>query len=178
MFLWSLALFWRNKKVKISVIAAMAENGVIGNDNSIPWHIPEDFKYFKQITLGCPVIMGRKTWDSLPKKPLPKRENIIITRRKDLVAIGAHVCHDIYDAFALARRIGTEEIFVIGGEQIYNLALDTELIDKIYLTYIYRSFEGNAHFPIFKLNGWRLSKGKVFGNDMKYSFDVYERCYK
>lgn len=162
--------------MKICMIAAMAENGVIGNNNDIPWHIPEDFAYFKKVTLGCPVVMGRKTWDSLPKKPLPKRENIVITRREDYVAEGAHVCHDIHDALALARRVGTEEIFIIGGEQIYKAALDTGLVDKVYMTHIYKTFVGDTHFPISELSTWKKSEGIKQGTDIKYSFDTYERC--
>lgn len=161
--------------MKVCMIAAMAENGVIGSDNNIPWYIPEDFKYFKRVTTGCPVIMGRKTWDSLPKKPLPKRENIVITKRENFEAEGAHVCHDIHDALALARRVGTEEIFVIGGEQIYKAALDTGLVDKVYLTHIYKTFDGDTYFPVSKLSTWKKSEGVKQGSDIEYSFDIYER---
>lgn len=162
--------------MKTCMIAAMAENGVIGANNGIPWHIPEDFKYFRQVTLGCPVIMGRKTWESLPKKPLPKRENIVISRREGYEVCGAHLRRDIWNAVDLAKKFNSKELFIIGGEQIYRLALDTKLVDKIYLTRIYKEFQGDSYFPISYLDGWKEIKGVRLGDDdIEYSFDVYER---
>ncbi len=126
----------------IAIIAAAAENGVIGAGNAMPWHIREDFKRFKAITTGHPVVMGRKTYESLGR-PLPNRTNIVITRNRALAIEGCKVCGSLSEAIALCE--GEEEIYIIGGGEIYRQAM--KLADKIYLTRVCRTYEGDTSFP-------------------------------
>ncbi len=129
----------------IKLIFARAANGVIGKDNAMPWHLPEDLAHFKQLTQGWPVIMGRKTWDSLPPRfrPLPGRSNIVITRQADWRAEGAQTATSLEDA--LAQCAQSEEVWVIGGAQIYAQA--EPLAERIEVTEIAQDFEGDAFAP-------------------------------
>ena len=129
----------QDSKPVISLIVAMAKNRVIGKDNAMPWHIPEDFKYFKETTMGRPIVMGRKTYESLGRL-LPGRENRIVTRQKDYRVEGAQVFHSLEEACR-----GQGEIFVIGGAEIYQAAMS--MADRIYITLVDREFEGDAVFP-------------------------------
>lgn len=129
---------------KISAIAAMGKNNVIGKDNQLIWHIPEDLKRFKKITMGHPIIMGRKTFESIGN-PLPGRTNIIITRDEHFKVKNSIVVHSIDEAMERGKQLDNEEIFVIGGGEIYNQAL--EQIDKLYLTLIDDERDGNVFFP-------------------------------
>ena len=128
----------------------MSENRVIGNGNAIPWHLPEDFKWFKKMTTGQVVVMGRKTWDSLPKKPLPERTNIVVTRQPGWKAEGA-VAASSFDG-ALVKAAQAAEVMVIGGAEIYRAALAKA--QRIELTEVHRPFEGDAHFS-FEREAWR-----------------------
>ena len=131
----------------ISLVVAAAENNVIGKNNAMPWHIPEDFKHFKEITLGKPCIMGRKTFESILTqlgKPLPGRVNIVISRG-NYQHNGALTCKDLNEALQQAAKIDTDEICIIGGAQIYKLALP--YAHKIHLTRVHQSPEGDAYFP-------------------------------
>ncbi len=131
----------------ISLVVACADNNVIGVNNAMPWHIPEDFQHFKAITLGKPCIMGRKTFESILAqlgKPLPGRVNIVVSRR-NYQHPGALTCKDLEEAIDQARKTGTEEICIIGGAQIYEQALP--LANKIHLTRVHQSPEGDAFFP-------------------------------
>lgn len=131
----------------ISLVVAAAENNVIGKNNAMPWHIPDDFKHFKEITLGKPCIMGRKTFESILAqlgKPLPGRVNIIISRSNYQHA-GALTCKDLDEALQQAAKIDTDEICIIGGAQIYELSLP--YANKIHLTRVHQSTEGDAFFP-------------------------------
>ena len=140
----------------LSVIAAVAENGVIGRNNTLPWRLPEDLRRFKSITMGHPLIMGRKTWESLGR-PLPGRTNIVVTGNKRFRPDGAVVAPDFEAALARAREAdGAEEIFVIGGESLFQEALARA--DRLYLTLIHRAFEGDARFPE---TDWRGAFGIV-----------------
>jgi dihydrofolate reductase len=134
----------------ITLVLAMAENGVIGKDGTIPWRIADDMKHFKALTLGKPVVMGRKTWDSLPRKPLPGRVNIVVTHQADWAADGAVRASSFDDALTQAGNAA--EVMVIGGGEIYREALSSA--DRIELTQIHRAFEGDARFA-FDKNGWR-----------------------
>ena len=125
----------------ISIIVAVAENGVIGDNNRLLWHISEDLRRFKRITTGHPVVMGRKTWESLGR-PLPGRENVVVTRR-ELSFDGARTVHSLDEAYALFPP--EEEVFVIGGAQIYGEALPAA--DRFYLTRVHRAYEGDTRFP-------------------------------
>jgi dihydrofolate reductase len=131
----------------ISLIAAMSENRVIGSDNRLPWHLPEDLKRFRALTRGHPVIMGRKTWDSIGGKPLPQRDNIVLTRQPGFAAPGARVFSSLNAALEDLRNSlpADAEVFVIGGAEIYRLALP--IADRIYLTVVHRTVAGDAFFP-------------------------------
>ncbi len=128
---------------RISLVVAVSLNGVIGRDGSLPWHISSDLKKFKTITMGNPIIMGRKTWESLPKRPLPGRQNIVITRQADYKAVGAVVARDAKSALAAAG--GAEEIAVIGGGEIYKMFFP--LAHRVYLTEVDIVVEGDTYFP-------------------------------
>ena len=139
----------------ISIIVAVANNNVIGKDNSLIWHLPADMKFFKDKTTGHCVITGRKNYESIPEKfrPLPNRTNIIITRQKDYSAPGAIVVDSIEKAIQKAKETGDEEIFIIGGAEIFKQCLD--LTDKIYLTQIHHTFEGDVFFPELSNKQWK-----------------------
>lgn len=159
--------------MKISMIAAMTRNRVIGKDNDIPWHLPDDFKYFKDTTQGHFVIMGRKNFESLPDKfrPLPHRPNVIITRQADYDGEGSYVVDSLAKALDLARANGEDEAFIIGGGQIYQMALP--VADLIYLTEIDAELEGEVFFPEFDLTGWKeISRIHHNADDRhKFAFD-------
>ena len=135
---------------KIYLVAAVASNGVIGKDGHLPWKLPEDLKHFKRLTLGHPVIMGRRTWESLPQ-PLAGRQNIVVTRNGALAGRGAEVASSLADA--LARVALPEPAFVIGGAQLYAAALARAA--TLYLTEIAREYDGDTTFPPFDRSAWR-----------------------
>jgi dihydrofolate reductase len=158
-------------KSLISIIVAAAENNVIGAENKMLWHIPEDFKHFKSVTMGKPCIMGRKTFESIVAslgKPLPGRVNIVISRHNTQYS-GALTCKDLDEALDQAAKTGTEEIMVIGGAQIYALALP--YADKIYLTRVHQSPEGDAFFPALGAE-WSLQSEQKFAS---HDFLTYMR---
>ncbi len=161
----------------ISVIVAVAENNVIGKDNKLIWHLPEDLKYFKKLTMGCPIIMGRKTYESIGR-PLPGRLSIIVTRNKDFSAEGCVVVHTLQSAVEFAKNYN--EIFIIGGAQLYSEAI--HLADRIYYTKVHHSFEGDVYFPSIDKNLWVLSERIDMKADEKnkydYSFLTYNRIKK
>ncbi|MBN9546766.1 MAG: dihydrofolate reductase [Alphaproteobacteria bacterium] len=134
----------------ITLVLAMAENGVIGDKGTIPWRIAEDMKRFKALTLGKPVVMGRKTWDSLPRKPLPDRTNIVVTRQPDWSADGAVTATSLEDA--LGKAGDAADVMVIGGGEIYRAALTRA--DRIELTEVHGVFDGDAHFAFDRVP-WR-----------------------
>ena len=129
---------------------------VIGIGNRLPWNLPADLRHFKRVTMGKPVIMGRKTWESLPRKPLPGRPNIVVTRDEDFVAEGAEVFTDVAEAVAhgvdLARQSGADEVAVIGGAQIYAETIDA--CDRLYITEVHATPEGDTYFPDFDRSEW------------------------
>lgn len=156
----------------INLIYARAANGVIGNNNTLPWHLPEDMAHFKRLTQGWPVIMGRKTWDSLPVKfrPLPGRTNIVVTRQPDWKAEGAKVAASVEDAISLAGNI--EQVWVIGGAQIYALA--EPLATRIEVTEIAQDFEGDAFAPALGSQWTETAReNHISKNGMKFSFITY-----
>ena len=136
---------------QITLVVATAKNGCIGINNGMPWHIPEDFAFFKAYTSGKPVVMGRKTWESLPKKPLPNRRNIVITRQADYVAEGAKVVGDLQAAFALCAD--APEVIVMGGAQIYAEALP--LATDLRITEVGLTVDGDAYFPSVDAHAWK-----------------------
>lgn len=164
----------------LSLIAALAENRVIGIDNRMPWHLPGDFKYFKAVTLGKPIIMGRKTWDSLGR-PLPGRLNLVVSRQPDLRLEGAEVFASLDEAIARAdawaREQGVQELMLIGGAQLYAQALEQGRIDRLYLTQVALQPEGDAWFPAFDEAQWRLSSDQpqVEEGRPPYRFEVWDK---
>ncbi len=157
----------------LSVIVAIAQNGVIGHNNALLWHITEDMRYFRSVTQGHPIIMGRKTYDSIGR-PLPKRHNIVITRQ-DIDIEGCSVVHSLDEALALLDE--EQEAFVIGGAEIYAQAMPKA--EKLYITNIYASYQGDTHFPQWESQAWHMVQSQRFerGEEFEhpFSFDVYCR---
>ena len=166
--------------MELSLIVARAANGCIGRDNKLPWYLPGDLKYFKRTTLGKPIIMGRKTWESL-KGPLPGRANIVITRQAGYQAEGARVVSTLDEAIKLAESValidGVEEAVVIGGAEIYGLALPK--ITRMHITEVHADVEGDAFFPAVDMTQWQEQEREDFSaeppNQYDYSFVVYQR---
>ena len=158
----------------VSIIVAIAQNGTIGDKNSLLWHIKEDMRFFRTTTSGHAVVMGRKTFESLGSRPLPKRTNIVITRA-DRAFEGALTAHSLEEAIRLAE--GDEEIFIIGGAQIYREAL--RIADRMYITRVMHDYEGDTSFPEIDPNMWVESartdypRGEAF--EYPFSFITLER---
>ena len=164
----------------VSLIVAVSENGVIGKDNDLIWHLPKDMRFFKETTMGHHVIMGRKNFESIPHKfrPLPHRTNIVITRQSDYKAEGSIVVNSVEASLEIARENGDTEPFIIGGGQIYKLAIEANLVDKIYLTKIHHTFEGDTFFPELQTD-WKEMERIDHKTDEKhahdYSFLTFEK---
>ena len=157
----------------ISLLVAVAANGVIGRDNQLPWHLPADLKRFKQLSVGKPVIMGRKTWDSIGR-PLPDRRNIVVTRNSDFQSPGAEVATSLEDAIELAGD--AEEIIVIGGGEIFKLSLP--IADRIYYTHVHAEVEGDAYFPDLDWSQWQaVYREKGQGGDLPFEYVDYNRVH-
>ena len=156
-----------SKKKKITIIAAVSENNVLGKNNKLIWHIPDDLTRFKKLTIGHSVVMGRKTFESM-NKPLPERKNIILTRNKNYKAKGTLIAHNIQEALNYCEN--DNQPFIIGGGEIYNLFLN--ISDKIELTRIHKLYNGDAFFPEILEKKWRLinSKKNNFNNDKSLEF--------
>lgn len=161
----------------ISLVVAAAENNVIGKNNQLLWHLPKDMKFFKNVTWGMPVIMGRKTYESMGGKPLSGRKNIIVTRQEDWKADGATVVNNLDDALEYAGKMEYNEVSVIGGGEIYKLAI--QKADKIYITRVHASPEGDTYFPEIDKNAWKLVSNVDNPADEKhkysFSFQLWER---
>ena len=165
----------------LAVIVAAAENGVIGADNDLPWHLPEDLRYFKRVTMGKPIVMGRKTFESIGR-PLPGRTNIVISRNPAFTAEGITVVASLEDGLARAAAVaaaqGAQEVMVIGGAQVYQRVL--ELAQRLYLTRVHANVEGNAYLPDILWDNWvERSRERHLAsaeNPYDYSFVVYDRA--
>lgn len=161
---------------RVTLIFARAANGVIGKDNALPWHLPEDMAHFRKLTSGAPVIMGRKTWDSLPPKfrPLPNRVNIVVTRQANWSADGAEVVHNLRDAIALCNERAAPEAWVMGGAQIYAEA--EPLAQRAIITEIHQDFDGDAFAPTFSTD-WRETNRESHTSTigLTFSFVTLER---
>ncbi len=160
--------------MKLSLIAAQSRNRVIGKNNHIPWHLPADLRYFKQITMGKPIVMGRKTFDSIGRA-LPGRRNIVITRQSSFAAENCEVFHSIDTA--LHQLQNETEVMMIGGAELYAQCMDRA--DYIYLTVVEMECDGDAFFPIVNPAQWTLSSEEIFKSDEKnqygYRFQVWKR---
>lgn len=165
--------------VPVSMIVAATRNQVIGRDNQMPWHLPEDLRYFKQRTLGKPIIMGRKTWQSLGR-PLPGRLNIVVTRQQDAEYAGAEVFSNLEAALQRGRewavQQGIDEVMLIGGGQLYQQGLP--LAQRVYLTRIELELEGDTFFPVLDNQQWQKTDAQTHSakNDQPgYTFEVWQR---
>ena len=160
----------------LSLIVAVAENGVIGKDNQLPWHLPNDLKYFKNQTWGMPILMGRKTFESIGK-PLPGRKSIVITRNNNWQFDGVEVVHSIDDAINKAENLGVKEIFVIGGAEIFKTSL--EKARRIYLTRVHHAVDGDVFFPEMDTAKWNLAQSRFSDADEKnayaHTFQIWEK---
>ncbi|MBD2716325.1 dihydrofolate reductase [Microvirga sp. STR05] len=150
----------------LAFVVAIAENNVIGNDNQLLWHLPDDLKHFKRLTQGHPVVMGRRTYESIGR-PLPNRTNIVVTRQADWQAPGCEVAYSVPDALEQAARLD-EEVFVIGGAEIYRQALPAA--DVIYLTEVHHTFEGDVVFPELNNTEWREESRERHEPDEKHAY--------
>jgi len=169
--------------MRTSLIVAAAENGTIGQNGRIPWHVSADLRYFKQVTMGAPVIMGRKTYESIGFA-LPGRSNIVVTRNKKFQAPDVDVVLNLEDALSKARAIlekeGGEELFVIGGAEIYAQAM--RMADRIYLTRVHAEFPGDVFFPPLEEDSWKeVASEKQLAeseNSPSFSFMIFERVVR
>jgi len=171
--------------IRIAMIVAAADNDVIGRGNALPWHLPEDLRYFKRTTMGKPIIMGRKTFSSIGK-PLPGRSNIVVTRNQDfaakeglegLIKTASSIDEAIGIGRADAQSAGVEEVFIIGGSQIYEKSLAA--VDRLYLTQVHAVIDGDTFLPAIDWSAWREASRERHhaceSNPHDYSFVVYER---
>jgi dihydrofolate reductase len=157
--------------MRLNLIVARARNGVIGAGGTIPWRVPGEMAYFKQVTLGHPIVMGRKTWESLPRKPLPGRRNLVVTRNANYVAPGADIATSL-DA-ALARCAEAPEVFVIGGAELFHETLSR--VQRAYVTEIDADYAGDTFFPPLDPNEWREVSRRPGESTPPHDFVVYER---
>ncbi|MEJ2237361.1 MAG: dihydrofolate reductase [Gemmatimonadales bacterium] len=158
----------------VSIVAAVAENGIIGRGDGLPWRLPADMRHFKQLTIGHAVVMGRKTFDTLPQ-PLSDRRNVVVTRDQSYQPTGADVVHSIEAALQLVS--GEEEVFIAGGGEVYKLALP--YADRLYLTVVHAECDGDTRFPDLNVDEWKLVESVRHEADERhatsYSFTLYER---
>jgi len=158
----------------LSIIVAMAKNRTIGINNTLPWHLPADLKRFKELTMGHHMIMGRKTFESIGR-PLPGRITVVVSRNQELKVAGCLIAHSLEQAIAACR--GDDEIFVVGGAELYAQAMP--LVDKLYITEIRQNVEGDAHFPAFKRNEWQEVSREMRSQQeplpLEYHFVTYRR---
>ncbi len=161
--------------MKISLIAAIAQNNAIGLNNQLIWHLPTDLLFFKKTTLNCTIIMGRKTFDSIGKA-LPKRKNIIITRNLNFNAPGCLVVQNLQEAIAQAD---SEEVFIVGGASIYEQSMS--IADKLYITHVHHTFEADTFFPEIDAKLWNITSKEDHFKDEKHAYDfsivTYEKAH-
>jgi len=163
--------------MKVSLIVATGKNGEIGKDNDLIWHLPEDMKFFKDTTQNHIVIMGRRNWDSIPLKyrPLTNRENVVLTRQENYEADGARVFNELSAALSYYRQQNENRIcFIIGGAQVYQLALEANNVNEMYISHIDESFDADTFFPQVDFSLWKSEVVKIHTKDEKnpYSFTV------
>ncbi len=163
--------------MRLSILVATAKNRVIGKNNALPWHLPADLKHFKALTMGHPIIMGRKTYESIGRL-LSGRTNVIVTRQKAYQVAGAITANSIDDALKVCQAgvEGNDEVFLIGGAELYRQTL--ELCDRMYITEIQRDFDGDTYFPAFDMEEWKeITREKNFSEDRRldYHFVVLDQ---
>lgn len=156
----------------ITLIAAIAENNALGKDNQLLWHLPDDFKRFKTVTTGHYIILGRKTFESFPK-PLPNRTHVIITRQKDYNHEGCLIVDSLEKAIDICPK--NEELFIIGGGEIYKQSID--IADKLDITKVHHSFDADTYFPEINKQKWKLASAEFHSKDEKHPFDFTFETY-
>lgn len=167
--------------MKVHLIVAAAEDGGIGKDNDLLWHLPDDMQYFKEKTSGHTVIAGRRSFESIPPKyrPLPGRRNIVITRNREYDGGGAAVMHNLREALEDAESQGAEETYIIGGGQLYREALEKDVVDVLHLTRVHATFDADTYFPDIDDDKWVLalqrSHPKDERHDHAFTFETYFR---
>jgi dihydrofolate reductase len=165
--------------MKVSIIAAVSENGAIGKDNKLLWKLSSDMKLFKTLTTGHHVIMGRKTFDSMNGRPLPNRTNVIISRNLDYDVEGGETAISLAEALSLANQNGDEEAFIIGGGEIYKLGM--YVANTLYISHVHKNIEGDTYFPAIDVDIWELKSKESYLKDEKnecnFDFCVYERKF-
>jgi dihydrofolate reductase len=154
--------------MKLMIIVAVADNGIIGRDKTLPWHLPADLRHFKQITMGKPLLMGRKTHESIGR-PLPGRLNIVLTRQPDYLAEGCRVVHSVDEAVNLVEGEGGDEIMIIGGARLYQEVLPRA--DVVYLTRVHGEVAGDTRFPEIKMDDWRQTASEKRKADAENAYD-------
>ncbi|MFT4091275.1 MAG: dihydrofolate reductase [Asticcacaulis sp.] len=166
---------------RLCLIVALSDNNVIGRDNGLPWHLRSDLKNFKAQTQFKPVIMGSNTWDSLPRKPLPGRLNLVLSRDLKFEAEGGVVCETLFEALSIAREHamddGADEIMIIGGAKVYEQTLPKA--DRLYVTQVHAEIEGDTHFPVIDPAIWQETQSEFVpkgeGDDHDFTLKVYDR---
>jgi len=168
--------------MKVSLVAAIGQNRELGKNNELLWHLHEDMQFFKQITTGYYVVMGRKSFESIPPKyrPLPNRVNVIISRNPEYLYRECFTCGSISDAIDLAKESGETQIFIIGGGEIYRQAMESGIVDEMFLTHVQASFpDADVHFPAYDQYKWNKETIHSFQSDSRneYAFDIvrYEK---
>ena len=156
----------------VTIVVAMAKNNAIGKDNQLLWHLPSDLKHFKELTSGHPIIMGRKTFESFPK-PLPNRTHVIITRQKNYTAENCIVVDSLKKAIAICPK--DEDVYIIGGGEIYNQSID--FADKLEITKVFHSFEADTFFPEIDTAKWELVSEEFHPKDEKHAYDFCFQTY-
>jgi len=170
-----------NATMIVSLIVAVAENNVIGKDNTLIWHLPKDMQFFKQTTLNHHIITGRKNYISIPEKfrPLANRTNIVLTRQNNFTEENCVIHNSLEAAIEFAKKNNETEVFIIGGGQIYKEALDKGLVDKMYITHVHHTFEGDTFFPEVNIEKWKKISEEHHSKDEKHTYDfsfcVYSR---
>jgi dihydrofolate reductase len=162
--------------MKITLVVAASENNAIGKDNNLLWHLPKDMRFFKNTTWGLPILMGRKTFESLGSKLLPGRVNIILTQQKDWTAEGVKVVHSMQEAIELATQLDYKELMVIGGGQVYQEALP--LAQKVWLTRVHTNIPGDTFFPVLPIADWVLQSSEKVSADEKHIFAFDFECWQ
>jgi len=164
--------------MKIAIIVAMDEQRGIGKDNNLLWHLPEDMKFFKETTMDNIVVMGRKNFESIPEKyrPLPRRENVVLTKNKEYKAEGCLVFHSIQEVLKHYENEEDRTLFIIGGGEIYKQALKMDIVDEMYITKVEKTYDADTFFPEINLRDWRRSKLKTFPEDKVHEaeFDIWK----
>lgn len=160
----------------VTILVAVAENGVIGASGTLPWHLPNDFRRVKRRTTGHSLIMGRKTFESIGK-PLPDRRSIVLSRDPDLVIDGADVTDSLESALALAEEAGETEAFVFGGAGVFARALELDLVDRLEVTLVHAEIEGDVRFPEWDPSQWRLVADERFERDRRHAHDYSFRSF-